>query len=83
MDTNLQNRKRLCGDRDETINRIIRECSKLAQKVYKIRYTWLDKVTYWKLYKKFNFDHMKKWYIRKPESVFENETHKLLWDFEI
>ena len=23
------------------------------------------------------------WYMHKPESVLENETHKLLWDFEI
>ena len=29
---------RLCGDRDETINHIISECSKLTQKEYK---AWL------------------------------------------
>ena len=29
---------RLCGDRDETINHIISECSKLTQKEYKTRY---------------------------------------------
>ena len=28
----------LCGDRDETINHIISECSKLAQKEYKTRH---------------------------------------------
>ena len=26
---------------------------------------------------------MNKWYMHNPESVLENETHKLLWDFEI
>ena len=26
---------------------------------------------------------MNKWYIHKPESVLENETHKLLLDFDI
>ena len=31
---------RLCGDRDETINHIISECSKLAQKEYKTRHDW-------------------------------------------
>ena len=31
----------------------------------------------------FKFDHMKKWYIDNPESVRENETPKILWDFEI
>ena len=26
--------------------------------------------------------HVDKWYINKPESVWENETHKILQDFE-
>ena len=26
---------------------------------------------------------MNKWYLHNPESVQENETQKLLWDFEI
>ena len=35
IDKMQQNSKcRLCGDRDETINNIISECSKLAQKEY-------------------------------------------------
>ena len=39
IDKTLQNsRCRLCGDRDETINHIISECSKLVQKEYKTRY---------------------------------------------
>ena len=37
IDKTQQNSKcRLCSDRDETINHIISECSKLAQKEYKI-----------------------------------------------
>ena len=36
IDKNQQNSKcRLCGDRDEIINHIISECSKLARKEYK------------------------------------------------
>ena len=39
IDKTQQNRKcTLCGDRDETINHIISECSKLAQKEYKTRH---------------------------------------------
>ena len=26
---------------------------------------------------------MNKWYMHNPESVQENEMHKILWDFEI
>ena len=39
IDKTQQNSKcRLCSDRDETINHIISECSKLAQKEYKTRH---------------------------------------------
>ena len=37
-----QNSKfKLCEDKDETINYIINECSKLAQKEYKTRHDWV------------------------------------------
>ena len=50
IDKTPQNsRCRLCGERDETINRIIRECSKLAQKEYKTRHDWVGKVIRWEL----------------------------------
>ena len=42
----------------------------------------MDKLIHWELYKKFKFDHLNKWYIRNLESTLENETHKLLCDFE-
>ena len=76
-------RCRLCGNRDETINHIISECSKLAQREYKTRHDWEGKVIHGGLYKKFKFGHTNKWYMYNPESVLENETHKLLWYFEI
>ena len=37
----------------------------------------------WELCKKFKFGHTNKWYIHNTESALENETNKLLWDFEI
>ena len=57
--------------------------SKLAKKEYKTRHDWVGKVIYWELCKKLIFDHTNKWYMYNPEYVLENETHKLLWDFEI
>ena len=29
------------------------------------------------------FDHTNKWYMHNPANVLENDTHKLLWDFDI
>ena len=81
--TQQNSRCRLCGDRDETINHIISECNKLAQKEYKTRHDWVGKVIYWELCKKLKFDHTNKWYMHNIESVLENEMHKLLWDFVI
>ena len=79
-----QNSKcRLCGDKDETINHIISECSKLAQKEYKARHKWVVKVIHWEMCKKFKFDHANKWYMHNQALVLENATHKLLWDFDI
>ena len=84
IDKTQQNSKcRLCGDRDETINHIISECSKLAQKEYKARHDWVGKVIHWEMCKKFKFDHTNKWYMHNPAPVLENDTHKLPWDFDI
>ena len=33
--------------------------------------------------KKFKFDHTNKWYMHNPAPVLGNDTHKLLWDFDI
>ncbi len=40
---------RLCGDRDKTINHIISECSKFAQKENKARHDWVGKVIHWEM----------------------------------
>ena len=84
IDKMQQNSKcRLSGDRDETINHIISECSKLAQKEYKTRHDWVGKVIHWEMCKKYKFDYTNKWHTRKPAPVQENNTHKLPWDFDI
>ena len=84
IDKTLQNsRCRLCSDRDETINHIISECSKLAQKEYKARHDWVGKGIHREMCRKFQFDHTNKWYMHNPTAVLENETHKLLLDFSV
>ena len=84
IDKTQQNSKcRLCGDRDETINHIISECSKLAQKKYKARHDCVGKMIHWEMCRKFQVDHTNKWYMHNPAPVLENDSHKLLWDFSI
>ena len=60
----------------ETINHIISECSKLAQREYKARHDWVGKVIHWEMCKKFKFEHTKKWYMHNPAPILENATHK-------
>ena len=65
IDKTQQNSKyRLCRDREENINHIISEHSKLTQKEYKTRYNWVGNVIHWELCKKFKFDHTNKWYMQ-------------------
>ena len=68
------------GDRDETINHIISECSKLSKKSIRLD---MGKVIHWELCQKFQFDRTNKWYMYNITPVLENDTHKILWDFEI
>ena len=58
--TQQKSKWRLWGDRDETSNHIISDCSKLAQKEYKARHDWVGKVIHWEMCKKFKFDHANK-----------------------
>ena len=80
--TQQNNRCRLNGERDETINHIISECSIFVQRAYKTRHDWVEKVIHWELSKKLKFDHTNKWYMHNLESVLDNETHNSLgfWD---
>ena len=83
-DNMQQNSKyKLCGDRDETINPIISECNKLAQKEYKTGYDRVGKVVHWELCKKLKFKHTNKLYMHKPGSFLINEKHKILWNFDM
>ena len=62
---------------------IVSECSKLAQKEYKARHDWVGKVIHWEMCRSFEFNHTNKWYMHNPAPVLENDSHKLLWDFNI
>ena len=76
---------RLCGEKGETINHIISECNKLAQKEYKRRHDNIARLrlVHWKLCCKYGIDRSEKWYEHQPERVVENESFKILWDMYI
>jgi hypothetical protein len=74
---------RMCGEREETINHIISECSKLAQTEYKGRHDKVAAAVHWGLCRMNDIECSKKWYEHRAEKVIENEHVKLLWDFSI
>ena len=80
--TQQNSRCRLCGDKRETINPIISECSKLAQKEYKTRHDWVGKGIHVEMCKKFKFYHIKNG-ISTTQNLSWRMTHKLFSDFEI
>ena len=55
----------------------------IVSQEYKTQHDRVGKATHRELGKKFEFDHTNKSYIHNPESVPENEMHKVLWDFQI
>ena len=81
--TQEDSRCRMCGKVDETINHLISECSKMAQKEYKNRHDWVGRRIHWDICRKFGVNVSEKWYNHEPESVVENDTCKVLWDFTI
>lgn len=74
---------RLCGKRGETVQHVICECEKLAQKEYKRRHDNVAKKVHWDLCKLNGLEHAEKWYEHTPEGAIENEDVKILWDINI
>ena len=73
----------MCGEKGETVSHIICECSKLAQKEYKRRHDNVARIIHWEICKKYHLPRAEQWYNHKPEGVTENESIKVLWDFNI
>ena len=56
---------------------------KISTEECKTKHDWVGKVIHWEMCKKFKIVYSNKWYMHNLTSVFENDTHKLLWDFDI
>jgi len=74
---------RLCGEKQETVEHLICSCAKIAQTDYKGRHDRVATSLHWSLCGQLGFSRAERWYDHRAEKVLENETHKLLWDFDI
>ena len=59
----------MCKTMDDSINRIVSECSKLAQKEYKRGHDWVRKKIHWEVCRREGFAVNEKWYEHVPETV--------------
>ena len=64
---------RMCGEKGETVNHIVCECSKQAQKEYKRCHDDVAGIIHWEICKKYGLP-------RAKEGVTKIETIKVLWD---
>ena len=55
----------------------------INRETVKTRHDWVGKAIHWELCKKSKFDHANKWYMHNPNSIVEDGTYKILWDFNI
>ena len=74
---------RLCGQKEETVDHLVSSCSKIAQTDYKGRHDRVAANLHWSLCHQFGFPRAEKWYEHRAEKVLDNESYKLLWDFDI
>ena len=43
----------------------------------------MGKIVHWDIYRKIGFNFPEKWYKHKPLSCTENESFKIVWNFNI
>ena len=70
----------MCAERLETVQHIICEYKKIAQREYKRRHDTVAKLVHWKLCGKHNLERKEKWYEHCPERIVEDYNVKLIWD---
>ena len=73
----------MCSEKEETVQHIICECKKLAQREYKRRHDTVAKLVHWKLCEMHNLERTEKWYEHCPKGIVENDGVKLIWDINI
>ena len=74
---------RMCGEKRETVQHVIGECKKLAQREYKRRHDTVAKLVHWKLCEKHNLERKERWYEHCPEGFVEIDDIRLIWNINI
>ena len=68
---------------DESIDHVVKGCSKLAQNKYKRRHYNQGMIVCWKLVMKCNTEVKSKCYEHKAKNILENGDCNIVWDFSI
>ena len=71
---------RLCNFQAETVEH---SCSKFAGTQYKLRHDNVTKYIHWLLCGKYGIQREPNWWKHNPISIVENDSAKILWDFNI
>ena len=70
----------MCKHADETVNHLLSECSKMAQREFKRRHNWLGKKIHREVCLKYGFDVKRNWYENEPETTMENDVSTIPWE---
>ena len=74
---------RLCNSQGETVEHLVSGCTQLAGTQYKTRHDNVAKYLHWLLCGKYDIQREHYWWKHSPYSVVENNSVKILWDFNI
>ncbi|PFX13751.1 hypothetical protein AWC38_SpisGene22140 [Stylophora pistillata] len=72
----------LCGEKCESVNHIVCEYKKLAQREYKRRHDNVARAVHWKLCEKYHLDKKDKWYEHAPDSETGSTASRLIREDE-
>ena len=73
----------LCNSQGETVEQLVSGCTQLAGMQYKTTHDNVAKFLHWLLCGKYDMQREHHWWKHNPDSVVENNSVKILWDFNI
>ena len=77
-ETSSNSKCRLCKVKEESIDHLVRSCSKIAQTDYKERHNKVASMLHWKLCRKNNLPTINKWWEHKVDKVLPKKDVKIL-----